>query len=330
MSKAKPVKNNHFGAVTFSMFWLFGWGSISAQTNNGEANSSCLISEIAGMKCIPGGVFIRGSESDRTCPQGELRSVPQKKPNHRPIQEVKVSTFYMDETEVTYAAYQQCVIQKKCRPTRPRYSDYNAPQQPMVGMTWFDAHQYCLAQGKQLPTESQWEKAARGPGGELYPWGNEPSDCKRSVIKDPKLGRSCGVKKRYSYASKGKTLPVKSKPSGRYGLYDMIGNAEEWTSDWYTKDWEVCGEACAGADPKGPCASQDSAKPCKGYRRKVVRGGSWYWPASCATSWNRRPHFPQNGKPYGYHHFGFRCAASIEQAKAMDTQHQTQENGNKQ
>ena len=97
----------------------------------------------------------------------------------------------------------------------------------------------------------------------------------------------------------------------------MIGNAEEWTRDWYTKDWDTCGEACAGIDPQGPCADQAPEKRCRKHTKKVVKGGSWYWPKACATSWTRRPHFPKN-KPY--HHFGFRCAASIEQAEALQSQ----------
>ncbi|MEE2757908.1 MAG: SUMF1/EgtB/PvdO family nonheme iron enzyme [Myxococcota bacterium] len=275
--------------------------------------SSCLPVSVAGMSCIPGGTFIRGSEADRTCMQGEVRRIPAKKPNHRPVSTITLKTFYMDQTEVTYAAYQACVKTGACRRRRPAYNDYSRPQQPMVGLTWYEAHNYCKAMGKHLPTEAEWEKAARGDTGELYPWGNQPADCKRAVIKDKK-GRSCGVRKKAPSPHKGRTLVVKSRPAGRYGLYDMIGNAEEWTADWYSKDWATCGESCGGHDPKGPCGDQEPSKKCAGYTKKVVRGGSWYWPENCATSWTRRPHFPRN-KPY--HHFGFRCSASLEEAKAL-------------
>ena len=271
----------------------------------------CHAAAVSGMSCIPGGVFIRGSEAYRTCAQGEVRRFHKKKPNHRPVQKIVVSTFYMDQTEVTFAAYQACAKAGKCRRTRPAYNDYDAPNQPMVGMTWYDAFQYCKAQGKRLPTEAEWEKAARGADGEAYPWGDEEVDCKRAVIMDPKKGRSCGVVKKKPAPWKGKTLPVRSRPAGRYGLYDMIGNAEEWTSDWHSRDWAKCGSDCTGRDPKGPCPQQSPEKRCKGHDRKVVKGGSWYWPAACAKSWTRRPHFPRN-KPY--HHFGFRCAADWQQA----------------
>jgi sulfatase modifying factor 1 len=274
---------------------------------------ACHAQSVEGMSCVPGGPFIRGSEKPRTCGQGEVRRIPRKKPNHRPVQTLVVSTFYMDQTEVTFSAYQACAKAGKCRRTRPYYNDYDAPDQPMVGMTWFDANQYCKAQGKRLPTEAEWEKAARGSEGELFPWGAEKADCKRAVIMGKK-GRSCGVMKKKPSPWKGKTLPVRSRAPGRYGLYDMIGNAEEWTADWYSRDWSKCGEDCARRDPKGPCGDQSPEKKCRGHKRKVVRGGSWYWPTACAKSWTRRPHFPKN-KPY--HHFGFRCAADWQQAKAL-------------
>ena len=255
----------------------------------------------------------RGSQEPRTCPQGEVRRFPRDKSNHGPIHQITLETFYMDLTEVTYEAYQQCVKDGDCRRTRPAYNDYSRPKQPMVGMKWYDAHQYCQAQGKRLPTEAQWELAARGPDGDLYPWGNDPASCELAVIKSKK-GRSCGVKKKPPSPHKGRTLEVGSRPAGRYGLFDMIGNAEEWVSDWHSRNWEECGKDCQGLNPRGPCPDQSPEKPCPGYARKAVRGGSWYWPASCATSWTRRPHFPKN-KPY--HHFGFRCAATLEDARKL-------------
>lgn len=283
-----------------------------AEINKGF--EACLEGEVAGMACILGGPFIRGSERQRTCLQGEVKRIPADQPNHQPSAVITLSTYYMDITEVSFSAYQACVKAKKCPPRKPQYADYDAPQQPMVGVSWYDAYHYCIAQGKHLPSEAEWEKAARGAEGDLYPWGNDEVTCERAVIKD-QSGRSCGVKKaRGTQPEKGKVLPVKSRPKGRYGLYDMIGNAEEWTSDWYTRDWTTCGEDCAGIDPKGPCPHQSPDQTCAQYRKKVVRGGSWYWPSACATSWTRRPHYPAN-QPY--HHFGFRCAASLKEAAAL-------------
>lgn len=306
--------------ITLISFYLLAPSIGSAQlsdqgeTSQREASEPCLETPLKGMACIPSGAFTRGSERPRTCRQGEVRRIPKDQPNHRPASIIELSTYYMDLTEVTYSAYQVCAKAKKCKPRRPQYADYNAPQQPMVGLSWYEADQYCRAQGKHLPTEAEWEKAARGPDRELYPWGNADVDCQRAVIKD-KSGRSCGVKKaRGKYPDKGKVLPVKSRPAGRYGIYDLIGNAEEWTADWYSRDWESCGQDCVGRDPQGPCPDQAPHQGCKGYRKKVVRGGSWYWPRECATSWTRRPHYPSN-KPY--HHFGFRCAASLEEARLL-------------
>ena len=106
---------------------------------------------------------------------------------------------------------------------------------------------------------------------------------------------------------------MKSRPAGRYGLFDMIGNAEEWTSDWHSRDWEICGEGVRRETLKDPVEIKRPMQHVKD-TGVIVRGGSWYWPSECATSWTRRPHFPKN-KPY--HHFGFRCAADWEGAKAL-------------
>ncbi|MGB1699261.1 MAG: formylglycine-generating enzyme family protein, partial [Nannocystaceae bacterium] len=255
-----------------------------------------------------------GSTAPRTCPQGEVRRIPADQPNHAPVATIDMPTFYMDQTEVTYAAYQACAKAGACRRARPSYNDFSRPQQPMVGIKWYDAFAYCQFMGKHLPTEAEWEKAARGPDGGLYSWGDEPVTCERAVIKDS-TGRACGTKKKPPSPTKGRTLEVASRPAGRYGLFDMIGNAEEWTADWYAGDWSACGDECLGFNPRGPCSDQPADKDCMKLRRKVVRGGSWYWEKECATGWTRRPHIPKNDKPY--HHFGFRCAASLEEARAI-------------
>lgn len=265
---------------------------------------------IPGMSCVPGGPFIRGSNNDTHMCQQEGRP-RMKKPDTAPEAKVYLQTYYIDQTEVTYAAYMQCVKSKKCKYAGPLYNDFDRPNQPHTGATWFDAVQYCKVQGKHLPTEAEWEKAARGPEGEIYPWGNDFVNCDLAIFKD-QSGRSCGVKKRGKQADKGRVLEVKSRPAGRYGLYDMAGNAEEWVFDWYTTDYAQCGEKCLGVNPRGPC---DGALKCKGHVYRGVRGGSWYWEAQHTTGYHRRPHFPNNKNPY--HHFGFRCAASIEEAARL-------------
>lgn len=259
----------------------------------------CLEAAVPGMACIPGGPFLRGTNTGSHEPA-------------RPQARVWVQTFYMDVYEVTYGEYKACEREGRCPKAGPRYRDFDHPRQPMSGVSWYDAKAYCEAHGKRLPTEAEWEKAARGTDGRLYPWGNEPATCERAVLMD-KRGRSCGRKQRSrKHAHVGRPEPVGSRPPGMHGLYDMAGNGWEWVADWYTPSWEACGEACLGVDPRGPCEGRE---PCPGSTQKVVRGGSWYWPASYATTVYRRPHVPAN-RPV-YHHFGFRCAASLAQAQAL-------------
>jgi formylglycine-generating enzyme required for sulfatase activity len=248
------------------------------------------------MACVPGGAFVRGSNSG-----------PE---NARPEGVVWVQTFYMDVQEVTISDYGKCVKAGKCPKSGPKYVDFDHPQQPINGVSWYDAKTYCEAQGKQLPTEAQWEKAARGDDGRLYPWGNEPCTCERAIIMD-KSGRGCGVPKRGKNPEKGKPWKVGSRPATLHGLHDMAGNSWEWVADWASESWKACGKDCEGIEPKGPCGGKE---PCPGHRMKIVRGGSWYWPAEYATTVYRREHFPAN-EPF--HHFGFRCAATVEQAKAL-------------
>ena len=248
------------------------------------------------MACIAGGAFTRGSNAGPK--------------NEQPEASIWLQTFYMDVQEVTSAEYKACVKAKKCPRSGPAYNDFSRPKQPINGISWHDAVAFCESVGKQLPTEAQWEKAARGTDARLYPWGNEEATSELAVIKD-RRGRSCGVKKIGSKPNTGRTFEIGSKPVALHGLYDMSGNSWEWVADWYSKSYESCGEACEGVDPKGPC---NGASECKGHHFKIVRGGSWYWDASYATTTYRRRHFPKN-RPF--HHFGFRCAATVEQAQAI-------------
>ena len=250
----------------------------------------------AGMACVPAGPFVRGSDDGPD--------------NTRPQARVWLQTYYIDIHEVTYAEYRACMKARKCPPSGPGYTDFSRPRQPINGVDWFDAHAYCAAQGKRLPSEAEWEKAARGPDGALHPWGDEPATCERAIIKDER-GRSCGEKKLYDKPATGRPFEVGSRPAGHYGLFDMSGNSWEWVQDWYTRSYAECGAACAGVDPRGPCGGGEACKGLPQKPRKLVRGGSWYWDASYATAIHRRPHYPDN-QPF--HHFGFRCAASVNAA----------------
>ncbi len=257
------------------------------------------------MACVVGGTFYRGHDEAHVCPQPENQGLPD---HHSPQQQITLQTFYIDLTEVTHRAYKRCEQSGACSRADPRYPDFDRPDQPIMNVTWYQADAYCRAMGKRLPTEAQWEAAARGPEGDATPWGNDPVTCDQAVIQDAR-GRSCGVRMRGGHPENGRPLSVGQRPAGRYGLLDMVGNAEEWVADWYAP-LSSCGAACGGSDPAGPCAGEDSCAS----GRKVVKGGSWYWPSSCATGWHRRAHFPANQNA---HHFGFRCAATVEDAAGL-------------
>lgn len=235
------------------------------------------------MACIPAGSFLRGSERE---------------PNERPIERVVVSAFWMDRHEVTNASYAECVAAGACQRAFP-YRAFRAADQPVVAMDWADADAYCRFRGKRLPTEAEWERAARGPDATTFPWGDDrPRDCSRAHVRDVR-GPGCGA---------DTTLPVGALPAGHFGLFDMAGNVDEWVADWYSPCYRgcanECGDACAGTDPRGPC---EGAPSCTGRRLRVVRGGSWWWPLEHATGTYRRGKPPVN---VVHHRYGFRCARS--------------------
>lgn len=251
---------------------------------------------VPGMACIPAGDFLRGSKS------GEK--------NEQPQATIHLDAYLMDVTEVTNEAHDACVKAKKCKPVHTVYPDFDRPRQPKAGARWYDAVDFCKAVGKHLPTEAEWEKAARGTDGRRYPWGEEVATCDLAVIMD-KRGRSCGVPQKSSAPDRGRTFEVASRPPNQYGLYDMSGNAWEWVNDYYSESYAACGDACLGKNPKGPCGG---VSPCDKHGDRVVRGGSWFWTAPLATTTYRRHHVPSNNP---YHHYGFRCAASLEEATAL-------------
>lgn len=246
------------------------------------------------MKCVSGGSFLYGSDHEKW-------------KDENPESQVVVSTFFMDTTEVTTAKYRACSDAGACDPVISYYPQNRGDHQPQLMVTWFQARDYCRWQGKRLPSEAEWEKAARGPDGNIYPWGNERADCTRAVIKE---GEDRGCTDQFGYS--GKTSDAATRPAGAYGLFDMAGNAHEWVNDWYESDRTKCGEACLGKDPQGPC---DGADDCPGYDARVLKGGSWYWNWDWARSAKRRAYDPYNRHKPSPHNFGFRCAKTPEEKK---------------
>ena len=237
------------------------------------------------MACVVGGTFELGDARGRE--------------NEREPGEVYVETFFMDRREVTNSGYERCIQAGECE--RPmRFRRFMGPEQPVVAVSWYDAVSHCEMQGRRLPTEAEWERAASGPDDTTFPWGDEPLGCERANVAD-ESGRGCG---------RDVSRTVGSYPPGHWGLHDMAGNVHEWVADWYSDCLRgcenECGDACFGDNPKGPCGG--GATRCPSHPLKSVRGGSWYWPLRHARAQARRGSGAPNRGP---HRFGFRCARDL-------------------
>ena len=215
------------------------------------------------MARIVGGTFWMGSAD------GE----PDEQPRHR----VTIDPFLLDIHEVTIAQYQDFARTTGYPPPAFSFSDLDRPGDPVVGVSWMDAMSYARWAGKRLPTEAEWEFAARGGAqGHRYPTGDNLTTAMAN------------------YGSFGIT-PVGSYPPASSGLFDLAGNVWEWCLDWY--------------DPTYYAGSPDRAPqgPATGLR-KVVRGGAWYNGPEALRCANRYSALPGT-RVLG---IGFRCARSIE------------------
>lgn len=188
---------------------------------------------------VPSGYFWMGGNPD------DVQSDPDEDPYHK----VYLSTYYIDETEVTQLAYKPCVDAGVCEKPSSDYYPTISPNKPMVEVTWYMAKDYCEWAGKRLPTEAEWEKAARGTDGRIYPWGNDTPNCGLAL----------------STRCEGAPQDVCTRsPAGDsfYGLCDMAGNVEEWVADWYDGAYY---QVSPGSNPHGPGSGS----------KKVVRGGRY-------------------------------------------------------
>ena len=185
--------------------------------------------------------------------------------DENPYRQLRLSAFYIDTYEVTVEQYKACVAAGGCTDTSvgydPAFCNYaleGRENHPMNCVDWQQSKDYCEWAQKSLPTEAQWEKAARGTDGRKYPWGNMPAvSCSHVVMSENGLG--CG---------ENRTWEVGSKPNGisPYGAYDMIGNVWEWTADWYSESYYA---QAPESDPLGPTNENGD------FLFRVLRGGSW-------------------------------------------------------
>jgi formylglycine-generating enzyme required for sulfatase activity len=220
--------------------------------------------DAAEMVRVPAGEFWMGSDdgSDR------------EKPRHR----VHLDAYAIDKYEVTNALYKRFMdATNRAAPLYWNDAKWNGATQPVVGVSWHDADAYCKWAGKRLPTEAEWEKAARGTDGRKYPWGDQ-WDASRANSGESKLE---------------KTVPVGSYPSGvsPYGAHDMAGNVWEWVADWYGEDYY---KQAPERNPHGPTSGE----------RRVLRGGSWDYSTLFLRSAARFNYPPDTW----YSFIGFRCA----------------------
>jgi formylglycine-generating enzyme required for sulfatase activity len=197
------------------------------------------------MVYVPKGKFWMGSSDS------DPYALSDEKPQH----EVYLDAFWIDRAEVTNAQYQLCVSEGWCdlpsklnSHTRDSYyNNLDFSNYPVIYVSWYQAEAYCRWAGKRLPTEAEWEKAARGTMGYVYPWGE---------------GIACNYA---NYGScVGDTSEVGSYPAGAspYGALDVVGNVWEWVADWYGSSYYISSPV---QNPQGP----DSG------HRRVRRGGAW-------------------------------------------------------
>jgi formylglycine-generating enzyme required for sulfatase activity len=231
------------------------------------------------MVLVPAGEFVRGYDG------GGFDEKPQGR--------VMLDAYWIDRHEVTYGAYMAFVTTTGHRKPISRYvknfEKLSAPTQPAVYVSWEDADEYCRYRGARLPTEAEWEKAARGPDGLLWPWGNQ----------DRPGAANTGNLDPFEFPSPVAGFPQDQSP---YGVYDLAGNAMEWVSDWYQEDTYKD----KSPNPKGPASGS----------YKVIRGASWGTVGKETRLTVRLKMIPD----FRDTTIGFRCAKTVQEGQKTGTE----------
>jgi len=252
---------------------------------------------VSGTVTIPGGSFKMGcdKESEGSCPEDAV-----------PAHDVEISSYEMDKFEVPVELFEKCIAENVCtnsNPDEPHYRTSSDSPSCNIGnpdrknhpancVTWYGAKAYCEWLGKRLPTEAEWEYAAKSGKTQLYPWGDSPeASCDNTVMKSSANG--CGT---------NTTSPIGSKPAGisAHGVFDLSGNIAEYTNDWYEKKFYSTDEA-KQKDTQGPAEPEKEDN-----KYKVIRGGSYIYGEN-----RTRASFRSSAKLDNTAiDFGFRCVSS--------------------